>query len=255
MRLSIVTINLNNKQGLKLTIESVINNKPKDFEFIIIDGGSIDGSVELINRYRSDIDIIVIEKDNGIYDAMNKGIAKAKGEYLFFLNSGDVFADSHVLSKVQPLLGKEDIVYGDIIKTDGSKVIYPEFLKFGFFYTNTICQQAVFFKKSLFDKFGIFDEKLKLVSDWKFLILTLFKYKVSYKHIDLFVCMYDTNGISSSTNNLSLLIEERKEVLNSYFKEYVEDYNELEFSRYVFKKIGFKFLYNNYRKIKKIVEK
>ncbi len=248
--ISIITINLNNCQGLKKTFESIVLLDLKRIEFIVVDGVSNDGSAELIQSYSNIISHTIIEKDSGIYNAMNKGIAKAKGEYLFFLNSGDVFADSYVLSKVQPLLVKEDIIYGDIIKTDGTKVIYPTFLKFGFFYSNTICQQSIFFKKSLFDKFGFFDEKLKLVSDWKFLILTLFKHKVSYKHIDLFICLYDTNGISSSTNNLPLLIEERKEVLNSCFKEYVDDYNELEFSRYILKKIGFSSFLKFYRMIK-----
>ena len=100
MKLSIITINLNNDTGLNKTIESVINQTLKNFEFIIIDGGSTDRSVELIKEYAGQINYYVSEPDKGIYNAMNKGIRQAQGEYCFFLNSGDYFVNESVLEKV-----------------------------------------------------------------------------------------------------------------------------------------------------------
>ena len=100
MKYSIITINYNNKDGLEKTILSVINQTCQDFEYIIIDGGSTDGSVDVIKKYADRIDYWVSEPDKGIYNAMNKGIIKAKGEYLNFMNSGDCFYDNEVLSNV-----------------------------------------------------------------------------------------------------------------------------------------------------------
>ncbi len=91
MKLSIITVNLNNKDGLQKTIDSVISQTFKDFEWIVIDGGSTDGSKELIEKYSDYISYWVSEPDKGIYNAMNKGIKVAKGDYLEFLNSGDIF--------------------------------------------------------------------------------------------------------------------------------------------------------------------
>ena len=96
-KLSVITINYNNKNGLIKTINSVINQTYKDFEFIIIDGGSTDGSLEVIQEYSGQINYWVSEPDNGIYHAMNKGIVMAKGEYCNFMNSGDCFFDEQVL--------------------------------------------------------------------------------------------------------------------------------------------------------------
>src|SRR6478735_1115877 len=113
IQLSIITINYNNLQGLQKTIESVVSQSFKDFEYIIIDGGSTDGSKVLIEKYSESITYWVSEKDNGIYPAMNKGIQVANGEYLLFLNSGDWFYENTTLSMAIPMLRPFDIVYGN----------------------------------------------------------------------------------------------------------------------------------------------
>ena len=111
MKLSIITVNLNNKTGLEKTVKSVCSQTFEEFEFIIIDGGSTDGSLDIIKRYEDNISCWVSEQDKGVYNAMNKGIKMAKGEYLQFLNSGDSLINSDVLNKVFKENKTEDIIF------------------------------------------------------------------------------------------------------------------------------------------------
>ncbi len=113
-KLSIITVNFNNATGLQKTFDSVFEQTFKDFEYIIVDGGSTDGSEEIIERNRDKINYWVSEKDKGVYHAMNKGMAKASGDYLLFLNSGDHFKDENILLEVMPELDGTGIVYGNI---------------------------------------------------------------------------------------------------------------------------------------------
>ena len=115
MKLSIVTINLNNVAGLHETIISVLNQSSADLEYIIIDGGSTDGSAELIKEYSDRIYYWVSEPDSGIYNAMNKGIRKASGEYLLFLNSGDALASDNIVEEVFRADHNEEILYLSLI--------------------------------------------------------------------------------------------------------------------------------------------
>ena len=114
MRYTIITINYNNKEGLERTIKSTAKQTFKNFEYIVIDGGSTDGSVEVIKQYASEIDFWVSEKDNGIYHAMNKGVSHAHGDYLLFMNSGDTFHSPDVLNSVAEY--QEDIICGKVMK-------------------------------------------------------------------------------------------------------------------------------------------
>ena len=111
--LSIITINLNNREGLRKTIESVVNQTFQDFEFIVIDGASTDGSVEVIQDYPR-INYWISEPDTGIYNAMNKGIAKATGEYCLFLNSGDTLFQINTLTGILQSNPKGDIIFGNV---------------------------------------------------------------------------------------------------------------------------------------------
>ena len=152
MKYSIITINYNNRDGLRNTIESIINQSYKDYEFIVIDGGSTDGSVDIINEYKDRITYWVSEKDNGIYHAMNKGVKTAHGEYLSFINSGDMLYNDHVLEDCVPYL-KWDIVHGFaenkntpvatlcLIKIPGKEEPFSP----------TLHHQACLFKKELFN--------------------------------------------------------------------------------------------------------
>ena len=112
MKFSIITVNFNNKEGLHNTIKSVINQTFRDFEYIVIDGGSTDGSIDILKKYDKYINYWISEKDSGIYNAMNKGISKANGEYLNFMNSGDCFYALDVLEKVSKYGYTSDFIVG-----------------------------------------------------------------------------------------------------------------------------------------------
>jgi glycosyltransferase involved in cell wall biosynthesis len=109
-KISIITINYNNREGLERTFDSVFSQNYTNFEYIVIDGASNDGSKELIDQFSDKITFWVSEPDKGIYNAMNKGIDQVNGEYVFFLNSGDVFLDSNSLEKVSEELHTDDII-------------------------------------------------------------------------------------------------------------------------------------------------
>lgn len=213
MKLSIITINYNNKNGLQKTIDSVISQTFKDFEWIIIDGGSTDGSKELIEKYSSYINYWISEPDKGIYNAMNKGIVQAKGEYLQFLNSGDAFYDKYVLDKILKSINiTSDIITGSIFSN--KKIIrgigYKEITLNDFFY-NSVFHPSSFIKKELFYKFGFYDEKYKIASDWKFFLNTIIIGNVNVNYIDLPIVDFDSSGISST--EISLVKKEKKQIL------------------------------------------
>lgn len=250
-KISIITINYNNLEGLKRTVESVVNQTWKEFEYIVIDGGSSDGSAAYIESQRERIDCWVSEPDTGIYNAMNKGIAKATGEYLLFLNSGDHLFNDSILEQNYHYIEKFDFVYFNIEISNGKSsqmVSYPEKLSFSYFYTRTLCHQSTLIKKTLFETLGMYDENLIFVSDWKFFILALFRFNCSYTHIDAVLTTYYLDGISSDLANRQILSEERKDVLSSFFKGHIDDINELlEFKKVVLN-------IRNSRKIKFLVK-
>ena len=174
MKLSIITINYNNLEGLKRTYDSVVSQTCQDFEWIIIDGGSTDGSREFIEERQDKFAYWCSEPDKGIYNAMNKGIAKATGEYLQFLNSGDNLVDDKVIEEFLTLDWNEDIISGDIIvDNDETDVRYnpdDDVLDIDTMRRGCIYHPSSYIKKELFDNYGLYDEKLRIVSDWKFFL-------------------------------------------------------------------------------------
>ena len=168
MKLSLITINRNNVEGLRKTIKSVIAQTLDGFEYIVIDGASTDGSVDVIKQYENKISYWVSEPDKGIYNAMNKGIARAQGEYVLFLNSGDYLVDKNVLVNVVAYELKEDIVYGEqLVEKNGSlqKTLFlePESISFYSFIKSSLPHQCTFIRKNLFDKIGLYNESNKIV--------------------------------------------------------------------------------------------
>lgn len=231
-KLSIITINYNDIIGLKKTYNSIVNQKNKNFEYIIIDGGSTDGSKEFIENNSSNIDYYISESDNGIYNAMNKGILAAKGEFVLFMNSGDYLYDDFMIEKIHQKLDSEyDIIYGDTIfkeKEKESHIKYPSTLSFHFFTYNNLCHQATFIKRKLFDEIFFYNENFKIVSDWEFFIYSICIKNTSYKHIDDIICYYDFEGISSNEKSKELIKKETQEVMNKYFSAFITDYKNLD---------------------------
>lgn len=184
MKYSIITINFNNKEGLRKTIESVIHQTFRDFEFIVIDGGSTDGSVDVIKEYSAQINYWVSEPDGGIYQGMNKGIRKATGDYLNFMNSGDCFYSNDILQRVSDYKYDTDIITGRDYhyseeKKMGHASIQPIRVSMITFFTSTIDHQSSFIKRELF-RGSYYREDLRLVSDWVFF---LEKVVIEGKHI------------------------------------------------------------------------
>jgi glycosyltransferase involved in cell wall biosynthesis len=218
---SVITINYNNRKGLEKTIASVITQTFNDYEYIVIDGGSDDGSADVIKTNADKITYWVSEKDKGIFNAQNKGIAKAKGEYLLFLNSGDYLCDTEVLNKVFSFNYSDDIIYGDMMIDNGKgKPVYgysPNLITFEEMIRSTLWHPASFIKKSLFDKYGLYDETLKIVSDYEFFLKVLFIHNVSFRHIPLPVSVFATDGIGSSKENDALHKQERLQVQLKHF--------------------------------------
>lgn len=217
MKLSIITINFNNRDGLRKTIESVVNQTWQEFEYIIIDGGSTDGSVEVIKEYADRIDYWVSEPDRGIYHAMNKGIDQAKGEYCQFLNSGDTFHNNGVLLSLTHHLNNIDIIIGRIYPSNRSTAseIIPEVTMLRLFEKSLPHSSAYIASKLL--KEIHYDTSYKIVSDWKFYIQSLVFRNASYKFIDITVSNFDVSGISST--NAALVMDERQSVLAELLPE------------------------------------
>ena len=258
MTLTIITINYNNATGLSKTMESVLAQTSKDFEYIVIDGAAPQppkGGVSdraVIESYVNSVEGqengymrcsflssasgrrvgggFFSEPDNGIYHAMNKGIRMAQGEYIHFLNSGDWLVDKHVvedmLNFLNPLtpspsprgegLGVRcDVLIGNVIavRPDG-KVRYKKYnpdVSLYTFYRGTIEHTSAYIRRDLFDIYGLYDENLKIVSDWKWYLQVVGLNKASVQFTDRYVTCFDTTGISST--NLRLDKAERRQVL------------------------------------------
>jgi len=230
MVLSIITINYNNAQGLKQTINSVVGQTFKDYEYIVIDGGSTDDSVNVI-RQQQHISYWISEPDGGIYNAMNKGLLKAKGDYVLMLNSGDYLIDNYILEKIFENIKLRDIVYGNILWTDtlrNYEESYPEKLTFQYFRTNSIGHQAAFVRKRVHDIVGLYDERYKIVSDWKFFLLAICKYNFAYQYLPVAVSVCDRSGLSCLPENAGKIIAEKSEILLSEFPSFIDDYNDMD---------------------------
>lgn len=230
-QISIVTVNYNNKAGLERTILSVINQTAREFEFIVIDGGSTDGSKDVLKRYQTNFNHWISEPDSGIYNAMNKGIKLATGNYICFLNSGDVLSKDTILEEVEQQIDPTaGIIYGDAAYLEpNGKVIrnYPDELSFRFFLEQNLSHQASFIRRSLFSDLFYYNENYKIVSDWEFFAYAICKANIPYKHLNLVICDYDTTGISSIISNHKAMNEERSLTMDRYFSLFLKDYEKI----------------------------
>jgi glycosyltransferase involved in cell wall biosynthesis len=208
MKLSIITVNLNNAEGLRKTIESVVSQTFPNFEYIVIDGVSADGSVNIIKQYADKITYWISEPDKGIYNAMNKGILQAKGEYCLFLNSGDSLVDNTILERVFSENLHEDIIYGDIygIQKHRKKVFIPAPHEWTFrksmYYS--IHHQAAFIKRQLFFEISLYDETFAIISDWIFFLIAIVIQNKSYIHIPYCISNYELEGISTDQEKYNM---------------------------------------------------
>lgn len=289
MTLSIVTINYNNAEGLRKTLASVSSQTYPHIEHIIVDGGSTDGSVEILGAYpqplpkgRGEVSgdkyptqnpahkvLWISEKDNGIYNAMNKGIRMATGDYIQILNSGDILAAPDVTERMMAALAERnekihnqqseqfdnqqlkqldnqqlkqssgdivsivenkivgivenkvskdksvEILYGNMIKVNSQRQVvgksgYTEY-SLRQFYSSTLNHDCAYIRKDLFEEYGLYDENLKIVSDWKWYLQAIGLGRVRPEYVDIDVTIFDDGGISET--NLELRNKERRQVL------------------------------------------
>lgn len=217
MKYSVITINFNNRDGLRQTIESVISQTYNDFEYIVIDGGSTDGSVDIVQKYEKSISYWVSEKDRGIYHAMNKGVAQAHGDYCIFMNSGDCFNDDTVLECMERHGLHEDIVIGKVVMVGSSQIISPPPLRsisLYHLYSGAIPHQGAFISKALLERHP-YDESMKISADWKFFLQAIILDNCSVRYVDELVASYDMEGVSSK-NQLQMW-QEKEQVLSELF--------------------------------------
>lgn len=239
MKLSIITINRNNAIGLEKTMRSVASQTFKEFEYIVIDGASTDGGVEVIKNREPEFSHLrwVSEPDSGIYNAMNKGLRMSTGDYIQILNSGDCLAADDVSERMLATLEKEgnpNILYGNMVKCfpDGRKMVDKGFagqeITMLGMYTSTLNHDPTYIRRDLFEKYGYYDEGLKIVSDWKWFLKAIIIGGEKPRYIDLNVTLFDMTGISET--NKSLDKAERKQVLEQLFPTTIlADYEKFAF--------------------------
>lgn len=234
MRFSIITINRNNAAGLEKTMRSVATQTFKDFEYVVVDGASNDGSVEVIKKLEHEFACLkwVSEPDSGIYNAMNKGLRMASGEYIQILNSADCLASDDITEKMLSAweeLGEPSIFYGNMVKCfpDGHRFVDKGFagqeITMMGMYKGTLNHDSAYISRDLFDRYGYYDESLKIVSDWKWYLQAIVLGGEKPKYVDMNVTLFDMTGISETNKELDRI--ERKQVLEQLFPEAIlKDY-------------------------------
>jgi glycosyltransferase involved in cell wall biosynthesis len=221
MFLSIITINFNNLAGLKRTYDSVVSQTWTNYEWIVIDGGSTDGSREFIEQHQDKFAYWCSEPDKGIYNAMNKGIARASGEYLNFMNSGDAYHDDNVLLSVfsQDIPSDADVLYGNYFDVYEDGYIIPQelpnVLDFAFLMRRPINHQSTFIKRKLFSD-ELYDESYKIVADGKAFMKWMIQGK-KYYHLDTFVADFYMGGVHNQIANT--IAHERKRIIDETIPE------------------------------------
>lgn len=229
MTISIITINYDNLDGLEKTIASVMSQTWRDFEWIIIDGGSQDGSKEVIEALASNPEANVTywcsEPDKGVYNAQNKGIQHAKGEYMSFLNSGDTYYDENTLSKVWSMPHTYDVVYGDWLWCYPDHEVLadcPHKANMATFYVSNICHQAMFIKSSILQEEG-YDESFRIYADWA-RWMKLACDGGSFEYVPYTICRFAMGGISGKWNEQCSLEGDR---IRAYPPSQIKDCMEL----------------------------
>lgn len=236
MTLSIITINRNNAAGLEKTMRSVASQTFKEYEHIVIDGASTDSSVEVIKKLEPEFAHLkwVSEPDSGIYNAMNKGIRMATGDYIQILNSADCLVSDDVTERMLAELekqGRPSILYGNMVKCfpDGHKMVDKcfagqEITMLGMF-TGTLNHDPAYIRRDLFEKYGYYDESMKIVSDWKWYLQAIILGGEKPQYVDLDVTLFDMTGISENADSKQKIMEERNKVLEELIPSvYLYDY-------------------------------
>lgn len=256
IKLSIITVVYNEAETISRTLNSIYEQTYKDFEHIIIDGASTDGTVDVINQNIQKNTIFISEKDTGIYNAMNKGIKLAKGEYLLFLNGGDSLHNSNSLADAIAQLENIDILVGSFcfVNSKESRIFHsikeielPYYLEIG-----SIPLPSTFIRKELFNIFGLYEESFKIAGDYDFFSRALYSTCTTSKVVDVLVSVFYDGGVSTNENNKKTQQEEDK-----YVKKNRIYCTELYKSRFLKRKLRvikkYPLFFLNYDLLKKVI--
>lgn len=218
MKISLITVCYNAEISIETCILSVLNQKNVDVEYIVIDGGSTDSTNEIIAKYRSNISKYISEPDNGLYDAMNKGIHLATGDVIGMLNADDVFANNNVLSTIAKQFEVLSInaLYADLKYVNGSKVV--RYWKSGTYNKNNWFlgwmppHPTFYVRREVYQKYGSFDTNLKLAADYELMLRFLFKNDVSVSYLPMVTVLMAVGGESNKniTNRMKANVEDKK---------------------------------------------
>ena len=240
MKISIITVTFNSDKFLEETILSVKNQTYKNIEYIIIDGDSNDNTINIIKKYSNFINIFITEKDNGIYDAMNKGLKLATGDIIGFLNSDDMYFDNNVLSKIASnFTSNIECLYGNIVFVNSndtniiirkyiSKYFKPKYFQYGFMPAHP----SFYAKKELYNKVGFFKLGYKISADFDFLLRALLIHNSRYKFINMTFVKMRYGGVSTTIKNKILL---NHEIYVSCLENNIKTNKFKIYSKYVFK--------------------
>jgi len=221
-RISIITVCRNEVARIRQTAESVAGQTCRDFEWIVIDGGSTDGTLEILREYRGRMAQLVSEPDGGVYDAMNKGARLASGEWLLFLNGGDALAGSGVVADILPLLGErgEHILVGGHLNVwpDGRQVrckSHGQKLDLHHFYRRTVNHQSAFIGRRVFERFGPYDVSFRWLADQDFFARSA-RGGVHFHILPVLVAEYDMTGMSAKMKKSKSMRQERRRIRKRY---------------------------------------
>ena len=227
MKISIITVSYNRVQTIEKTIQSLISQEYENIEYIVIDGNSNDGTQEIIEKYQDHISYYLCEQDQGMYDAINKGIRAATGEIIGLLHSDDQFYDNQVLTKViNTFISSKHIegVYGNgiyISNDNKEKLIRNRIggeysfdkLKKGWLPLHT----TLFIKKDLINMYGDYNTSFKIASDTEFILRFLYKHKITVKYLDTYIVKMKMGGLSTDKSRAIQVLKEDLKIYSLFF--------------------------------------
>ncbi|MFC1792128.1 glycosyltransferase family 2 protein [Planctomycetota bacterium] len=222
MKISITTVCFNSAETIEDTIKSILSQDYKDIEYIVVDGGSTDGTLDIINRYKNKIAKVISEPDNGIYDAMNKGLRSSTGGILATLNGDDVYADKSIVGRMVEFIESKnlDAAYGDLIYVDCrdtghvKRFWQPGPYKKGAFHRGWVIPHPTFFcRKEIFEKHGYFNDKMEIAADFELMLRFIEKHQITVGYLPQVIVKMRTGG---KANDLRGMIQGNKEIIKSF---------------------------------------
>lgn len=220
-KFSIITVCRNEEGTVRDTCESIVTQTWQDYEWIVIDGASTDGTLNILEEFRDYVSTSISEPDQGIYDAMNKGIDLARGEYVVFMNGGDTFASDHAL-EIAAQAPQKDLIYGNLRydTMDGEIHSYPNQFRDRDLIKWMIPHQASFYRREIFDIFGKYDTNYRIAADYELNARMIAKHRISHFHVNEPLAIFNRTGVSSSPRHRLLRKQENHRIRMKYFISY-----------------------------------